>query len=85
MIGTGVLPKYDDDFCFVKIMKFYRAFAHAQRFAQGHTAAFVTHVAAVGQIIGAILPYKKLVQKSSFVTGAARCIKDGFIGRGEFI
>jgi hypothetical protein len=80
MVGARVLAQDHDDLGLVKVFQFHRPFADAQRFAQGYAAALMAHIAAVGQVIGAILPHEKLVQESCFIAGAARSIEHRLIG-----
>src|SRR5205823_2269427 len=46
---------------------------------------FMAHVGTIRKIVGAELAHEKLIEKSSFVAGAARCIEDGFVRRSQSI
>ena len=67
MIGAGVLPEDHNDFGFVKIIQRDRTFADAEHFAKSNATTFVAHVAAVGQVVGAVFSHEKLVEKCGFV------------------
>ena len=81
MAGPGILPDNENKIGQLKIAQRYRAFADADDRRERGAAGFMTHVGAVGKVVGAELAHEKLVKKSGFVAGAAGGIKDGFIRR----
>ena len=61
VVGTGVLTDNQDGFGLVKILKFHRTFSDAHALVEGHTTGFVTHVGAIGEVVGAVFADKQLV------------------------
>ena len=45
----------------------------------------MAHVGGIGQVVGAIKPREKLIEKGGFVAGAPGCVEDGFVGIVEVI
>jgi hypothetical protein len=58
-----------------------RALAHADRRRETDAARLVTHVRAVGQVVGAEAAREQLVQERRLVAGAARRVEERLVGR----
>ncbi len=80
VVGSRILPEDHDHFRLVEVIErqlsLYRC---PSELAQGGAAAFVAHIAAIGQVVCPKFPDKKLVQKCSLVARPARGVKNGFV------
>ena len=83
VVGSGVLAEDEDRIGLFKIDQFDRALGHADLRAHGAAARLVAHVGAVGEIVGAELTHKQLVEKRGLVAGATRGVEDRLIGIGQ--
>jgi hypothetical protein len=75
----GFCPIIKDSVRELEVLEGDGSLADADHFLQRQPRRFVTHVRAIGQVIGAELAHKQLIEKSRFVTGAARGIEDCLI------
>src|SRR5438105_1230039 len=83
MVRARILAGNKDRLRLIEVLERHRALADADRLHQRRAARLVTHVRAVGEIVGAKLPNEQLIEKGSLVRRAPRGIEDGFIGRVE--
>lgn len=74
-IGADVLAEEEQEIGLLEVFESHRANAHADRFVQSDARALVTHVRAVGQIVGAVHAFEKLVHVRRFKRCATRCIE----------
>ena len=80
MVRAGILPKDENSIRLFEIVQLHTAFADADAFVKRRTTRFVTHVRAVGQIVGAELPCEQLVEKRCFVARPSAGIKGRRVG-----
>src|SRR5882762_6982250 len=83
MIRAGILADDENGVGPFKIFEPDAAFADADALLQRDAARFVTHVGAIGQIVGAELPREELIKKRRFVTGATARVKRGRMRRRQ--
>src|SRR6185503_13485004 len=63
MIGAGVLADHKNRIGQIEILEGHGAFAKPERLFHAGATGFVTHVRTIGQIVGAELPHKELIEK----------------------
>ena len=80
MVRARILPNNKDGVGEVEVFELDRSFADSDHFFERHSRRLVAHVGAVRQIVGAELPHEELIEKRSFVAGAARSIKNSLVG-----
>jgi hypothetical protein len=85
VVGAWVLANHQDEFGDVEVFERDTALADAECGRKRGSAAFVAHVGAVGEVVGAISAHKQLVHKCGLVACAAGGIKCGFIRGGQFL
>ena len=77
MICSRVLSNDENPVGMFKVLQLHAALSDPDAFLQRNTARLVAHVRAVGQIVGAELSRKKLIQKRGLIARAAARIKCG--------
>src|ERR1019366_639879 len=79
MIRAWILPSNKDSVRELEVLEGDGSLADTDHFLQRQPRRFVTHVRTIWPVIGAELAHKQLIEKSRFVTGAARGIEDCLI------
>ena len=85
MVRAGILSDDKNRVGVLEVLEFHATFAYPDAFVQRRATRLVTHVRAIGQIVGAELPREELVQKRGFVAGAAARVKCGRVRRRQSI
>ena len=80
MVGAGILPGDDDQVSLGDVLDGDRALADPDRLDQRCARGFVTHVGAVGQVVGAEAADHQLVQERRLVAGASRGVEHRLVG-----
>ena len=83
MIRARILADDENRLGQLEILQRDRPLADPDRFLQREAARFVAHVRAIGQVVGAELADKKLVQKGGFVARAARGVERRLVRRSQ--
>ena len=83
MVGAGVVSDGKDGVAVVEVFQRHRALADADGLRQADAGRFVTHVGAVGEIIGAVLAREQLIKKCRFVRRAAGGVELGHVRVGQ--
>lgn len=79
MVGAGVLAHDEDQVCVVDVVQAHAALADAERLLQCEAAGLMAHVAAVGQVVGAVGPGEELEEERGFVAQPTRGVEEGFV------
>ncbi len=83
MVGAGILSDYKNSIGLLEILKQNSSLANTYRLFERHTAGLMAHVGAVREIVRAISPHEKLIEKCRFVGCTARGIKFHTVWRIE--
>ena len=83
MIGTGVLAHHQHQLRFVDVLQGNRALADADGLAQPGTAALVAHVAAIGQVVGAVVAHEELIEIGRLIARPTAGVEDGLVRRWQ--
>ncbi len=75
MVGTRVVADAEHQVAVVKILQFDGAFTDANRLRQPDAGRLMTHIRAVGEVVGAIFAGKELPEKRRFVGGTTGGVK----------
>ena len=85
VVGAGVLAKDEDGIRLLEIIERDCALAHTHALAHAGATGLVAHIGAVGEVVGAVLAHKQLVQKGGLVAGPARGVEDSLVRVGQRI
>ncbi len=80
VVGARVLTKDENRVRVIEIIQTDSAFAHADAALQAAAARFVTHIGAVGEVVGADHAAKQLIEPGGFVAGAPGGVELHLIG-----
>ncbi len=69
----------EDAIGLIEILEQNGALADPERQWQADTRGFMTHVGAVGEVVGAELAHEELIEEGRFVGGAARRVELGHV------
>ena len=69
-----------DRIAMIEILQGHRPLADTDRLWQANARGLVTHVRAIGKVVGSIFPRKQLVEKSRLIGGPAGRVKLRHIG-----
>lgn len=79
VVGARVLAHDKDQVAVVNVVQGHAALADAQGLVERGTAGLVAHVAAVGQVVGAVGPGEELEQERGLVADPARGVEEGLV------
>src|SRR5437588_12669845 len=64
----------------IEILQGHRSLADTDRLGQADARRLVTHVRAIGKVVGSVFPRKQLIEKSRLIGGPAGCVELRHIG-----
>ena len=79
VVGAGVLAEDKDGLGLRKVIQRDGALAYANALAHAGAAGLVAHVGAIGEVVGAVLAHKQLVQERRLVAGAPGGVERGLV------
>ncbi len=79
----GFWPDDEDHVGLLEVLERDRPLPYPQALDQRGAGRLVTHVGAVGHVVGAELPHEELVEERRLVAGATGGVEGGVIGRGQ--
>jgi hypothetical protein len=80
VVRARVLADDDQQVGVMDVVERDAALADADRLGQGDAGGLVTHVRAIGQVVGAESPHEELVEERGLVRRASRGVEEGLIG-----